>query len=202
MRIRRRAHRRRYMEAWPGEPYPLGATWTGEGTNFVLFAEHAERVELCLYDDENRATCVALPETTAHCWHGYVAGVGPGQRYGYRVHGRYEPQLGYRFNPAKLLLDPYARAIDGDVAWHPSVYGYRVGDPAEDLSKSDEDSAPYVPRSVVVARGPVSVACNLGAAPVTVRLAGPANLRLASDPRCAVDGQIVHLPPDTVAIVA
>jgi glycogen operon protein len=138
------------MEVLPGESYPLGATWTGEGTNFVVFSEHAERVELCLFDEQDGETCVPLPEVTAHCWHGWVQGVGAGCRYGYRVHGPYEPARGHRFNPAKLLLDPYARAIDGDVAWQPAVYGYRIGDPAADLSRNDEDSRAYVPRSVVV----------------------------------------------------
>jgi glycogen operon protein len=139
------------MDIWPGRPYPLGATYDGEGTNFAVFSEHATRVELCLFDDDGQQTCVDLPEVTAHCWHGYVPGVGAGQRYGFRAHGPLEPQQGLRFNPAKLLLDPYARAIDGTVQWNPAVYGYRFGDPAEDLSLNEDDSAPYVPRSVVVA---------------------------------------------------
>jgi glycogen operon protein len=139
------------MEIWPGRPYPLGATPDAEGTNFAVFSERATRVELCLFDDQGRQTCVDLPEVTAHCWHGYVPGVGLGQRYGFRVHGPYEPEHGLRFNPARLLLDPYARAIDGDVQWNPAVYGYRLGDPSEDLSLNEDDSAPYVPRSVVVA---------------------------------------------------
>src|SRR5689334_18002691 len=99
--------RRLTMRVWPGQPYPLGATFDGAGTNFSLFSEAAERVELCLFDDEGKETCVPLPERRALVWHGYLPQVQPGQRYGYRVHGRWAPQEGLRANPAKLLLDPY-----------------------------------------------------------------------------------------------
>jgi len=133
---------------WPGQPYPLGATWDGEGTNFAVFSESAEAVELCLLDEDGAERRIGLPEVTAHVWHGYVAEVGPGQRYGFRVHGPYDPDHGHRFNPAKLLIDPYARAVEGRVDWHDSVFGYRVG--ADDLVPDDRDSAPHVPKSVVV----------------------------------------------------
>jgi glycogen operon protein len=138
------------VEIWPGRPYPLGAVVDGGGANFSVFSEHAERVDLCLFDAEGRETCLPLPEVIAHCWHGYVPGVGPGQRYGFRAHGPYAPKDGHRFNPAKLLLDPYARAIDGDIRWNSAVYGYQPGDADADLVRNDEDSAPFVPRSVVV----------------------------------------------------
>jgi isoamylase len=133
---------------WPGQPYPLGATWDGEGTNFAVFSEGAEAVELCLLDRAGAERRIALPEVTAHVWHGYVPEAGPGQRYGFRVHGPYDPDHGHRFNPAKLLLDPYAKAVDGRVDWDNSVFGYRVG--ADDLVRDDRDSGPHVPRSVVV----------------------------------------------------
>ena len=133
---------------WPGQPYPLGATWDGEGTNYAVFSEGAEAVELCLFDEEGGERRISLPEVTAHVWHGYVPEVGPGQRYGFRVHGPYDPDHGHRFNPAKLLIDPYARAVEGRVDWDDSVFGYRVG--ADDLVRDDRDSAPHVPRSVVV----------------------------------------------------
>ena len=101
------------MKIWPGSPYPLGATYDGGGTNFALFSEVAERVELCLFDDDGTETRVDLPEREALVWHGYLPRVVPGQRYGYRVHGPYDPPAGLRCNPNKLLLDPYAKAIDG-----------------------------------------------------------------------------------------
>ena len=138
---------------WPGSPFPLGATWDGSGTNFSLFSEHAERVELCLFDggddDERR---VDLTERTAHTWHGYLPGVGPGQRYGYRVHGPYDPSAGHRFNPAKLLLDPYAKSIDGPVRWDAAnVLPYvPTNDEDADLERDDEDDVDAVPKSVVI----------------------------------------------------
>jgi glycogen operon protein len=138
---------------WPGTSLRLGATWDGEGTNFALFAEHAEAVELCLFDDDGTERRLTLPEVTAHVWHGYVPEVAPGQRYGYRVHGPYDPLRGHRFNPAKLLLDPYAKAIEGKVDWDEAVFGYRVGAEGEDLLPDDRDSAAHVPRSVVVHDG-------------------------------------------------
>ncbi|HEX2225148.1 MAG TPA: glycogen debranching protein GlgX, partial [Thermoanaerobaculia bacterium] len=135
------------MKIYPGGPYPLGATYDGAGTNFVLFSEAAERVELCLFDDEGNETRVDLPEVTAFCWHGYLPYVGPGQRYGYRVHGPWAPERGQLCNPAKLLLDPYSTAIEGQVEWHEAVFGYHFADP--EGSRNDLDSAPYMPRSVV-----------------------------------------------------
>jgi len=137
---------------WPGTPFPLGPTWDGEGTNFGLFSEHAERVELCLFDAGGAEERIEVAERTAFNWHCYLPGVGPGQRYGYRVHGPYEPETGKRFNPAKLLIDPYAKAIDGAVDWDaantlPYVPG--GGDDA-DLTIDESDSAPAVPKSVVI----------------------------------------------------
>ncbi|MEU4538429.1 glycogen debranching protein GlgX [Streptosporangium sp. NPDC023825] len=135
------------IEIWPGDPYPLGATYDGAGTNFALFTEAAERVELCLFDEENKETRVTFTECEGFVWHGYLPGVGPGQRYGYRVHGPYDPPRGQRCNPAKLLLDPYAKAVEGDVKWDEAVYGYRFGHPD---SRNDADSAEFVPRSIVI----------------------------------------------------
>jgi glycogen operon protein len=135
------------VAAWPGTAYPLGATYDGVGTNFALFSSVADRVDLCLLDAGGAETRVTLNEMDGFVWHGYLPGVGPGQRYGYRVHGPYEPAAGHRCNPAKLLLDPYAKAIEGQVDWAPAVYSYQFGSPGE---RNDEDSAPYVPRSVVV----------------------------------------------------
>src|ERR1700746_3238376 len=112
------------MHIWPGAAYPLGATWDGVGTNFSLFSEVAERVDLCLFDESGREERIRLPEVTAFNWHGYVPGVGPGQRYGFRVHGPWDPELGHRCNPAKLLLDPYARAISGRIDWNPALFPY------------------------------------------------------------------------------
>jgi isoamylase len=141
-------------DVWPGRPFPLGAAWDGSGTNFSLFSEHAERVELCLFDGEDRERRVEIGERTAFNWHVYLPGVGPGQRYGYRVHGPYEPLSGRRFNPAKLLIDPYAKSIEGDVRWEranvlPYVPQPDAGDDA-DLERDDEDSAVAIPKSVVV----------------------------------------------------
>jgi isoamylase len=136
------------MRIWPGNPYPLGATYDGSGTNFSLFTELAERVELCLFDDDGTEARVDLPEVTGFCWHGYLPDVGPGHRYGFRVHGPYAPEAGWRCNPAKLLIDPYAKAIEGSVRWDEAVFPYHFGDP--DGPPTDSDSAPFVPRSVVV----------------------------------------------------
>jgi isoamylase len=135
-------------QVWPGQPEPLGATWDGEGTNFALFSEAAEAVELCLFDDGGREARLPLTEVTAHVWHGYVPGVAPGQHYGYRVHGPYEPARGLRFNPAKLLVDPYARAIDRVPQWDDAIYGYTRGAPGD--IPDPRDSAAHVPWSVVV----------------------------------------------------
>jgi isoamylase len=141
------------MRVWPGSPVRLGATWDGEGVNFALFSAHAERVELCLFDSETdteESGRVALRDRTGDVWHAYLPDIRPGQRYGYRVHGPYDPSRGHRFNPNKLVLDPYARAVDGRICWDDAVFGYRIGDAAEDLSYSDIDSAPRVPKCVVV----------------------------------------------------
>ncbi|MBV8539812.1 MAG: glycogen debranching protein GlgX [Pseudonocardiales bacterium] len=142
-------------QPWPGAAYPLGATYDGAGTNFALFSEVANKVELCLFDggDANAAeTRVRLPEVDGFVWHGYLPGVGPGQHYGYRVHGRYDPASGQRCNPAKLLIDPYAKAVStttdqNGVQWDESLFGYRFADPE---ARNDADSAPHAPRSVVI----------------------------------------------------
>jgi len=147
-RSRRRPSPAHAIEVWPGQPYPLGATWDGEGTNFSVFSEIAGRLELCLFDEAGRETRVDLPESTAFCWHGYVPGVGPGQRYGFLVHGPWDPGSGQRCNPHKLLLDPYARAVEGDYAWEEAIFGHHFEAPEH---RNDHDSAPYVPRSVVAA---------------------------------------------------
>ena len=110
------------MEIWPGEPFPLGATFNGKGTNFSLFSEAATRVQLCLFADDGTETCVDLPEVTALCWHGYLPGINPGQRYGYRVHGPWDPAQGQYCNPRKLLLDPYAKALDGTWEWSEALF--------------------------------------------------------------------------------
>jgi isoamylase len=135
----------------PGRPFPLGATWDGEGTNFSLFSEHAERVELCLFDDGDRETRVEPAERTAFTWHCYLADVGPGQRYAYRVHGPYAPADGHRFNAAKLLIDPYAKAIEGPVEWDAgNVLPYTPDGDDADLEPDDEDDADAIPKSVVI----------------------------------------------------
>ncbi|MGE5290275.1 MAG: glycogen debranching protein GlgX [Micromonosporaceae bacterium] len=136
------------MRIWPGTPYPLGATWDGSGTNFALFSEVAERVELCLFDDaDDKETRVELNEADAFVWHGYLPGVGPGTRYGYRVHGPFAPGRGHRCNPAKLLLDPYGKAVQGQVHWHEALFSYHFEDPAR---ISTVDSAPHMPKNVVI----------------------------------------------------
>jgi isoamylase len=141
-------------DVWPGRPFPLGAAWDGSGTNFSLFSENAERVVLCLFDEADNEVRIELTERTAFNWHVYLPGVGPGQRYGYRVHGPYDPRAGLRFNPAKLLIDPYAKSIEGKVRWHranvlPYVPQPDARDDA-DLERDDEDSAVAIPKSVVV----------------------------------------------------
>ncbi len=136
------------MTIWPGKPYPLGATFDGAGTNFSVFSEVAERVELMLFDDAGNETCVSLPEVDAHCWHGYVPGIRPGQRYGFRVFGPWAPDEGHRCNPNKLLLDPYALAVEGPVKWDEALFGHHFGDP--DHSKNDANSAPFMPKAIVL----------------------------------------------------
>ncbi|WP_017605342.1 glycogen debranching protein GlgX [Nocardiopsis alkaliphila] len=135
------------VEVWPGSSYPLGATYDGSGTNFSLFSEAAEQVELCLFDDAGEETRIQLTEYDGFVWHGYLPGVGPGQQYGYRVHGPYAPEHGLRCNPHKLLTDPYAKALNGDLTWHESLFSYHFADPDR---KNTADSAPYVPKCVVV----------------------------------------------------
>jgi isoamylase len=139
-----------YLALWPGSVYPLGAYWDGKGTNFALFSENATGVELCLFDREGKESRLNLKEVSNFVWHGYVPGVNPGQRYGYRVHGPYDPNRGYRFNANKLLIDPYAKAIDGDVGNGPELFGYDWNSPNQDLSFSELDSAPLMPKSVVI----------------------------------------------------
>jgi glycogen operon protein len=140
------------VAVWPGSWYPLGATFDGNGVNFSVFSEVASKIELCLFDEEDREQRILLPESRTFCWHGYVPGITPGQRYGFRVHGPWEPARGYRCNPHKLLIDPYARAIEGAVKWDPAVFPFRVD--ADGSRHEDEasglESAPFVPRSVVV----------------------------------------------------
>jgi isoamylase len=138
---------------WPGKPYPLGATWDGQGVNFALFSQHATGVELCLLDSPDaprERERISMPEQTDNVWHVYLPGIQPGQIYGYRVYGPYEPDAGHRFNPNKLVIDPYAKAFSGQLAWRDEVYGYIVGGEYEDLTLDEHDSAPFMPRSVVI----------------------------------------------------
>lgn len=139
-----------YVALWPGNVYPLGSCWDGKGTNFTLFSENATGVELCLFDRDDEETRIQLTEVSNFVWHGYIPGIGPGQRYGYRVHGPYAPQEGHRFNPNKLLIDPYTKAIAGEVGNGPELYGYSWESEEADLSFSDLDSAALMPKSVVV----------------------------------------------------
>ncbi len=132
----------------PGDPFPLGATFDGLGTNFAIFSQAAEAVELCIFDDEGAEARYELREVDAYCWHGYLEGVEPGTRYGYRVHGPYKPEDGLRFNPAKLLLDPYAKAVDGRVTWGQAPYPYDLE--ADDLVIDETDSAAAMPKAIVV----------------------------------------------------
>ncbi|HJU47607.1 MAG TPA: glycogen debranching protein GlgX, partial [Gaiellaceae bacterium] len=138
-------------DAWPGRPFPLGAMWDGRGTNFALFSEHAQRVELCLFDDQDTETRVEMRDRTAFIWHCYLPGVGIGQRYGYRVHGPYDPAQGHRFNPEKLLIDPYAKAIEGPIRFEAAnVLPYVPGAEDADLEPDDEDDAAAIPKCIVV----------------------------------------------------
>src|SRR5688500_18957641 len=133
-----------------GLPYPKGATWDGKGVNFSLFSANATKVELCLFNSDGKTERerIELPEYRDEIWHGYVPDIGPGTIYGYRVHGPYAPEEGHRFNPNKLLLDPYARAHIGGLTWDPAVFGYKMGE--EDTTFDERDSAPFMPKSVVV----------------------------------------------------
>ena len=141
------------MNTYPGQPFPLGATWDGDGVNFAVYSENAKLVELCLYNSTNASVethRIRLRERTNHVWHIYIPDIVPGQLYGYRFHGPYDPKNGHRFNPNKLLIDPYAKAISGTIRWHNALFGYEVGHPDEDLSFSELDSAPFVPKSIVI----------------------------------------------------
>ncbi|HET9386334.1 MAG TPA: glycogen debranching protein GlgX [Gemmatimonadales bacterium] len=137
---------------WPGLPYPRGATWDGEGVNFALFSEHATKVELCIFDDKGRRELqrVTLPERTDQVWHCYLPEARPGMLYGYRVHGPYRPEAGHRFNPHKLLLDPYAKSLTGSISWSDANFGYRVGHARADLSQDRRDSAPGMPKCRII----------------------------------------------------
>ncbi len=142
------------FRVWPGRPYPLGATWDGAGVNFTLFSENATKVELCLFDtvdDKQASRCIPLPDCTDRVWHGYLPDVEPGQLYGYRVHGPYDPKNGHRFNPAKVLLDPYAKSIGRDVIWDDSLFAYQMGEGGnEDLVPDTRDNAAFCPLAAVL----------------------------------------------------
>ncbi|HEX7942383.1 MAG TPA: hypothetical protein VF488_11300, partial [Gemmatimonadaceae bacterium] len=141
------------LRVWPGRPYPLGATWDGTGVNFALFSENATGVELCLYredGDAEEAARIKITERTDQVWHCFLPDVRPGQFYGYRVYGPYEPHNGQRFNPAKLLIDPYAKAITGAIKWSNALFAYRVNSDQEDLEPDPRNSAGGVPKSVVI----------------------------------------------------
>ncbi|MFO7923266.1 MAG: glycogen debranching protein GlgX [Bacteroidales bacterium] len=139
------------IETWPGKPYPLGARYDGKGVNFSLFAENAREVELCLFDRNGKEiNRIKVTESTHNSWHVYLPGIRPGQQYGYRVHGPYEPENGHRFNPNKLLIDPYAKALNGTGEWNDALFGYQIGHGKDDLSFSESDSAPYVPKCIVI----------------------------------------------------
>lgn len=135
------------LKILPGSSYPLGASYDGSGTNFSIFSEKADRVELCLFDEAGNESNVDLPEVNGYCWHGYMPKIKPGQRYGYRVHGPWNPANGQRFNPSKLLLDPYAKAIDGQIQWNDALFPYQLGQ--SDNVKNEANSAPFMPRGVV-----------------------------------------------------
>src|SRR3954449_11381310 len=140
------------MRLSAGSPARLGATWDGRGTNFALFSANAEKVELCLFDGQGRRELerIELPERSEDVWHGYLNDISPGQLYGYRVHGPYAPERGHRFNPHKLLLDPYARSIVGTLRWSDAHFGYTLGHKKEDLSFDRRDDAAAMPKSQVV----------------------------------------------------
>src|SRR5262245_12679687 len=141
------------MRVWPGQPYPLGATWTGLGVNFAIYSIHATKVELCLFDSaesEHESICVTLPEQTDMVWHGYLPDIRPGQLYGYRVHGPYEPGNGHRFNANKIVVDPYAKSIGRSVRWDDSVFGYSIGHQDADQSFDDRNDAKFAPLATVI----------------------------------------------------
>ncbi len=138
------------ITAWPGNPYPLGATYDGIGVNFALFTEHANSVLLCLFDTYGKERCIKVTERTHNSWHVYLPGIKPGQQYGYRVDGIFNPDYGYRFNPHKLLLCPYSYSINNTIKWNDALFSYQINNPDDDLSFSDSDSAPFMPKSVVI----------------------------------------------------
>lgn len=141
------------MQIAPGKPYPLGATWDGLGVNFAIFSEHATKVELCLFDSQESTRenqRIVLPEQNGYVWHGYLKDIRPGQIYGYRVYGPYDPEKGHRFNPNKVLVDPYARCVVRAVKWDDNLFGYKIGDKKQDLSFDDRDSAANAPLCAVV----------------------------------------------------
>src|SRR5512147_1683092 len=138
------------LPVWPGKPYPLGAHYDGRGVNFSLFSENAAGVELCLFSSSGEETRINVKECTHNNWHVYLPGIKPGQLYGYRVYGPYDPANGHRFNPNKLLIDPYARAIDNLIKWNDALFGYNLKNTFKDMSFSDSDSALYIPKSVVI----------------------------------------------------
>jgi glycogen operon protein len=141
------------MRFWPGRPYPLGATWDGRGVNFALYSENASKVELCLFnsiDDKQESERIVMPEHTDMVWHVYLPDARPGQLYGYRVHGPYEPDAGHRFNPSKLLIDPYAKQLVGQLQWGPELFGYQLNHPDKDKSYDERDSAPSMPKCRVI----------------------------------------------------
>src|SRR3569623_982578 len=142
-----------HMRVWPGRPYPLGATWDGAGVNFAIFSEHATKVELCLFDSADateESYRITLPECTDMVWHGYFPDIEPGQLYGFRVHGPYDPKNGHRFNPNKGVLDPYAKAIGRDLRWDDSLFGYKVAPGSDDLTFDPRDDAAYCPLAAVI----------------------------------------------------
>ncbi|MDP3939750.1 MAG: glycogen debranching enzyme GlgX, partial [Deltaproteobacteria bacterium] len=145
--------RKKALRVWPGRPYPLGATWDGAGVNFALFSENASKVELCLFDGVDATgerTRIVLPEQTDMVWHVYLPDVRPGQIYGFQVHGPYEPKKGDRFNPAKVLVDPYAKAIGRTTEWRDEMFGYEIGGPKEDLAIDQRDNAAFTPLAAVI----------------------------------------------------
>ncbi|MDX5434128.1 MAG: glycogen debranching enzyme GlgX, partial [Halomonas sp.] len=142
----------RHSRVREGSPFPLGATWDGLGVNFALFTAHATKVELCLFDESGTREVerIELPEYTDEVWHGYLPDARPGQLYGYRIHGPYDPEAGHRFNPHKLLLDPYAKQLVGELTWDEALFGYTIGHADGDLSFDTRDSAPFMPRCRVI----------------------------------------------------
>ncbi|HUG89400.1 MAG TPA: alpha-amylase family glycosyl hydrolase, partial [Planctomycetaceae bacterium] len=145
--------RKQLVRIWPGRPYPLGSTWDGRGTNFALYSEHAEKVELCLFasaESKRESARIALPEVTDSVWHAYLPDILPGQLYGYRVHGPHDPARGHRFNAHKLLLDPYAKSLARKSRWDDALWGYRIGHQAADLSFDKRNSAPFAPMALVI----------------------------------------------------